>query len=793
MSEFPLWFNPEEYADFITESVLLFEVNIPLQKQKAENRKKMMEFDRQISLRRNNLRMELMRDAGRAKAKGIQMGLGEQFKQSLLDDFYSYLLEAKTPIKAEKHKMRPEVDPAHRERNRKREARRQEKQEGLRNILIVKNKKINRIEIIQKSDFDPKSHELIKGKTKKMDKGSVTVEDLKKYANRSDFRNTKTSIRLLGRIGEVEQKEQQDEQDYQEQTGGKGSSNDGQEAPPPPPPPRPRVPTNGKEMTDIDSTYPDWDHSSDNLIVGIPEMLNTLQGVEMSPELQQAMTDSRTLGEALNRFLKQFIKEFPAAINYKYEIPKKPFPTGKLWSAMGIKEAVSRATLYAIGKKKDDKIGFNVKIGKQYRPTNPGEAGPIFNAVLQAVDPSKTIPIFKMLMSNFQENIKEKLSKPINRPTFDNKNKAFAELEKQEWELETSTSRTALFGTKCRGILEDLLNREPSLKSTFITEALMGNIQFEGGDGSASHLICLNKDGSNTKVIEINPEFINQLIKSIEFVIRFGTVPIPPESPANKIIQDIGKLNEDANVSGALDSFEQLLQQLPDIPSFMQVFGITVEDITFKSGVDYSDYSFKTVNNTNLVTFDPGTGVEKEVSIPVELNYSPMGDEENVIEKGADHLLEEYLLLNDYLVEEIKHNHLDLNEALETLNSEFNILEERNYRKEYDNYHSKPKQRANRSKRVLARRKLEKEGRVKKGDDKDVDHKDGNPQNNSDDNLRVLSKSKNRSMNESCGGGFIGTTKLLKKFLKNTPGATNPVEELPEVDYVEDPYVNDDE
>ena len=48
-------------------------------------------------------------------------------------------------------------------------------------------------------------------------------------------------------------------------------------------------------------------------------------------------------------------------------------------------------------------------------------------------------------------------------------------------------------------------------------------------------------------------------------------------------------------------------------------------------------------------------------------------------------------------------------------------------------------------------------------------------------------------MNESCGGGFIGTTKLLKKFLKNTPGATNPVEELPEVDYVEDPYVDNDE
>ena len=81
--------------------------------------------------------------------------------------------------------------------------------------------------------------------------------------------------------------------------------------------------------------------------------------------------------------------------------------------------------------------------------------------------------------------------------------------------------------------------------------------------------------------------------------------------------------------------------------------------------------------------------------------------------------------------------------------SDFISIEEdtatRDYKKEYQDYHSKPEQRANRSKRVLARRKLEKEGKVCKGDGMDVDHKDGNPQNNSDENLRVMSASKNRS------------------------------------------------
>lgn len=72
----------------------------------------------------------------------------------------------------------------------------------------------------------------------------------------------------------------------------------------------------------------------------------------------------------------------------------------------------------------------------------------------------------------------------------------------------------------------------------------------------------------------------------------------------------------------------------------------------------------------------------------------------------------------------------------------------RDYKKEYAKYHSRPEQRKRRSARVLARRKMEKEGRVRKGDGKDVDHRDRNPRNNSRKNLRVQSKAKNRSRNK---------------------------------------------
>ena len=71
-------------------------------------------------------------------------------------------------------------------------------------------------------------------------------------------------------------------------------------------------------------------------------------------------------------------------------------------------------------------------------------------------------------------------------------------------------------------------------------------------------------------------------------------------------------------------------------------------------------------------------------------------------------------------------------------------MAKRNYRKEYDTYHSKPEQKKNRASRNTARRQAAAAGKVRKGDGKYVDHKDGNPRNNSKKNLRVVSKSVNR-------------------------------------------------
>lgn len=80
----------------------------------------------------------------------------------------------------------------------------------------------------------------------------------------------------------------------------------------------------------------------------------------------------------------------------------------------------------------------------------------------------------------------------------------------------------------------------------------------------------------------------------------------------------------------------------------------------------------------------------------------------------------------------------------------------RDYKQEYANYQGTAEQRKKRAMRNSARRKLEQEGKVHKGDGKDVDHrvalaKGGG---NGKSNLRVVSKHANRSFSRTKKAGM---------------------------------------
>lgn len=69
----------------------------------------------------------------------------------------------------------------------------------------------------------------------------------------------------------------------------------------------------------------------------------------------------------------------------------------------------------------------------------------------------------------------------------------------------------------------------------------------------------------------------------------------------------------------------------------------------------------------------------------------------------------------------------------------------RDYKKEYENYQGSEKQKKRRAMRNKARREMIREGKAKKGDGMDINHRDGNPMNDKKSNYQVQTKSANRS------------------------------------------------
>lgn len=77
----------------------------------------------------------------------------------------------------------------------------------------------------------------------------------------------------------------------------------------------------------------------------------------------------------------------------------------------------------------------------------------------------------------------------------------------------------------------------------------------------------------------------------------------------------------------------------------------------------------------------------------------------------------------------------------------------RNYKNEYAKYQGSPVQKKKRASRNAARNALKKVGVVKKGDGKDVNHRNGNPMDNRAKNLQVTSKRANRSFPRNSKAG----------------------------------------
>jgi hypothetical protein len=299
-------------------------------------------------------------------------------------------------------------------------------------------------------------------------------------------------------------------------------------------------------------------------------------------------------------------------------------------------------------------------------------------------------------------------------------------------------------------------------------------------ENAPNHLVTVNG------VFALSDDYFNAIATQAEMDVK----------PAKDIMSSSNISRYDAGAAETMKKYRVMVEEKKS--------GNSLKDILIsKDDISPIESMVQVIMNNNDFTLNasllPGFDVKDLNSI--EYNYVTFGKKTIKIpvlnnEKIANQITEDHaIFINDVLIEALTNNFVlkslkksellsDSQEALFELDSSLllesiqgnsplksiyndiwnavlndsakmtnliSFLEEaeRDYKKEYRNYHGKPKQRKERAARTAARELMIKKGRAKKGDGKDIDHKRPLRKGGSKslNNLRVRDRSSNRSDN----------------------------------------------
>jgi len=288
---------------------------------------------------------------------------------------------------------------------------------------------------------------------------------------------------------------------------------------------------------------------------------------------------------------------------------------------------------------------------------------------------------------------------------------------------------------------EKILTSNELFERFVVIETLTGMNKFGvESPASANTLISMSRDGTNLRICPLTEENVVKLVNETEIKLRLKSKP--EGSPFDQVVELLQQTRGSRDNTPQITEFFDLTEDSSDAK-------ILYDQIMLQ----YSDMS-KVESLFYLLNIECQSIVISNVDLDV-ISSIPSGD------------------FNKIKVNNI-HHHIEVENDVNFYDGSDFQIEERDYKFEYNSYHKKKAQKKRRAGRNAARRKSEREGKVERGDGKDIDHKDHNPLNNSSSNLRVRDRSKNRGDNkvpvkEDHGAGFEGTDELLLKYVRDTP------------------------
>ena len=575
----------------------------------------------------------------------------------------------------------------------------------------------------------------------------MTQSAAEQILNDEDFVNTPTSIDLFGKVeGADSGKEKRDKKAEAQETQ-KNQAMQAMAAPPKPPPTR----TTGK------STFPDSDHDAIDMEFGVVAAFNEAFGIPLeeqikqgliSPEAAEFIANSSTLSDAGRRTIESIREKLKTDHPYSNFVAvhygaNKSEKLSKFWTNYGGVDNTPKSDILFKDTNTGQLVGVSVKCGPSQLMSGKagGEATATIYAALETMDKKKLNPKVKKRVEALIKNLKNLVNEP--RRTTGGEVSDFLVGGESEGKDQDITKFDKLH-KNAKKELADLLVESNDFRKSFVFEALTGAAKFDTGNPKkmspavAQYVLALNKDGTETSLSQITPEYANKVAEALSFVIRFKSSSVK-SSDAREIEKKTGKkvYSYWSVISMVLNPKKIVKESFSYNPILRNVIkeetmtGIEASQLLSQIQMDIGDNAFA------LMQF---LEIEPESVTSGDVDFTQFGKVEsgfyNTVIIGDDEF--------EIPVERNSTEQTGMQEFYISFAKNF-ISEKRDYRKEYDNYQGSSEQKKNRAKRNKVNRLMKKLGRIRKGDGKDVDHKDGNPKNNSMKNLRVVSKSHNRS------------------------------------------------
>lgn len=601
-------------------------------------------------------------------------------------------------------------------------------------VVIVRTNQDGKTRLIPKSDYDQGRHELLYGQAPgQPPKPEVTPNVAQEIAAQDDFEASKTSNRLLGVAPRKKQPKQEvirsDQYDY---------------------------PKDGVERIDPNSTYPDWDHSSDSVAQGIALVANSAAGKEVNVDMIQGMFGkSQTLMDSSIRAFQQigdFIKG-----QFVVDTPEDVYDTSMEWSQGA--PSLQPPFTDLIVQTQDGKT-FNVAIVEdKTKVVMTPESEDLFRYSLTKVGPE--LESAEKETTKKLEKLKEKIVKRLTEKN--------AIGVSRKYKVNSSED----FKTELVADFESILESSKLIEKMIVVEGLSGTDKFGfGSPAAANTLMSMARDGTDVKMCPLDEMHIKRLLG--ETSIKIKLVPEMGEAPIDQVLA----LLDDEKNTPQISEFFDLGEGVTEAKMMLdQVMGSSESILlAFFSLLQLKPDSI-VIDNINL---DAVGSISGGNFTKVTVNKRNFYVE---IEKDTNYYDGSTVRIPDPPPPPMMDPGMQPPTAPPQIGGAAPVQEERDYAHEYNSYHKKKAQKKRRAGRNNIRRKYIKKHGNEALKGKDIDHKDHNPLNNCSDNVRLRDVSSNRgdnkvSVKEEHGAGEEGTTELLLKYLHDTPYMSIPRELL---------------